>query len=134
LRALLQRDKGRDLFDLAHALAVFDGLDRTRVIEYFLCYLHQAQLRISRAEAEQRMLAKLRNPRFMTDMRPLIAPAAAGALTDGAVRKAFADVFTTFVTRLPGEPWARTEEMARRFGLPAIIEVMEHAPIRTAGE
>jgi len=26
LRALLQRDKGRDLFDLAHALDVFEGL------------------------------------------------------------------------------------------------------------
>ena len=30
LRALLQRDKGRDLLDLSHALAVFDGLDASR--------------------------------------------------------------------------------------------------------
>jgi predicted nucleotidyltransferase component of viral defense system len=120
LRALLQRDKGRDLFDLAHALTVFEGLQTARIIEYLLRYLHKARLRISRAEAEQRMFAKLRTPRFLTDMRPLIAPAAAEALTEGAARKAFADVFATFVAQLPGEPWARTEEMARRFGLALI--------------
>ena len=31
LRALLQRDKGRDLYDLAHALEVFEGLDADRM-------------------------------------------------------------------------------------------------------
>ena len=35
LRALLQRDKGRDLYDLAHALKVFEGLDVDRVIAMF---------------------------------------------------------------------------------------------------
>jgi len=117
LRALLQRDKGRDLFDLAHALAVFDELEAAKVVDYFQRYLQRAELRISRAEAEQRMFAKLRNPRFLADMRPLLAPAAAEALTDGAVGRAFADVFTTFVAQLPGEPWAKTEEMTNRFGL-----------------
>lgn len=117
LRALLQRDKGRDLFDLAHALAVIDGLNTVRVVDYFLRYLHKAQLRISRAEAEQRMFAKLRNPRFLADMRPLIAPTAAEALTDGGVRKAFTDVLTAFVAQLPGEPWVRTDEMAKHFSL-----------------
>ena len=32
LRALLQRDKGRDLYDLAHALEVFEGLDADRIV------------------------------------------------------------------------------------------------------
>ena len=117
LRALLQRDKGRDLFDLAHALAVFDELDTAKVIEYFQRYLQRAELGVSRAEAEQRMFAKLRSPRFLADMRPLLAPTAAQTLTDEAVNKAFADVFTTFVAQLPGEHWARTEEMTNRFGL-----------------
>ena len=35
LRALLQRDKGRDLYDLAHALEVFEGLDAGRTVEIF---------------------------------------------------------------------------------------------------
>jgi hypothetical protein len=62
LRALLQPDKGRDLFDLAHALTVFEELDAAKVIEYFQRYLQKAELRVSRADAEQRMFAKLRNP------------------------------------------------------------------------
>src|SRR5439155_15265452 len=33
LRALLQRDKGRDLFDLGHALDVFYTLDTARIAE-----------------------------------------------------------------------------------------------------
>lgn len=117
LRALMQRNRGRDLFDLSHALAVFDGPDATRVIAYLQKYLEKEDLAISRAQAEERMFAKLRNPRFLADMRPLLAPAAADALTQGAAMKAFADVFTAFVMRLPGEPWARTPEMTERFGL-----------------
>lgn len=117
LRALMQRNKGRDLFDLSHALAVFEGLDTARVIAYFQYYLQRAELNVSRAEAERRMFEKLRNPRFLADMRPLLPPAAADALTDEAATRAFSDVFTGFVIKLPGEPWARTAEMSERFGL-----------------
>ncbi|HWK48595.1 MAG TPA: nucleotidyl transferase AbiEii/AbiGii toxin family protein [Steroidobacter sp.] len=117
LRALMQRNKGRDLFDLSHALAVFDGLDTARVIAHFRHYLQRAELNVSRAEAERRMFEKLRNPRFLADMRPLLPPAAADALTDEAATRAFCDVFTRFVIRLPGEPWARTAEMSERFEL-----------------
>ena len=39
LRALLQRDRGRDLYDLAHALEVFEGLATDRVVEMFRRYL-----------------------------------------------------------------------------------------------
>ena len=35
LHALLQRDKGRDLYDLAHALEVFEDLDADRIVEMF---------------------------------------------------------------------------------------------------
>jgi hypothetical protein len=70
LRALLQRSKGRDLFDLAHGLDVFDGLNAGRVVACFGQYLESSGIRISRAEAEQRMFAKLNNPGFLADMRP----------------------------------------------------------------
>lgn len=117
LRALLQRDKGRDLFDLSHALAVFDGLDASRVAELLDLYLAQAKLRLSRAQAEERMFAKLADPGFLADVRPLLSPEEAERLTDEAINAAFVDVFTQLVSRLPGKPWARSEEMAARYGI-----------------
>lgn len=117
LRALLQRQKGRDLFDLAHAIAVFDGLDTYRVVDMFQRYLALQELSISRAEAEERMFAKLARPGFIADVRPLLAAPEAERLTDKTVNEAFANVFTGFIAHLPGNGWARTEEMIERFGL-----------------
>lgn len=117
LRALLQRNKGRDLLDLSHALAVFDGLDPAPVIALLLRYLEAAEVAIPRAEAEKRMFAKLVNPGFLADIRPLLTAAEAEQLTDEAMQAAFADVFTRLIAELPGEPWARTAEMAERFGV-----------------
>ncbi len=117
MRALLQRDKGRDLFDLSHALAVFDELDTACVMEIFQRYLAQQELKLSRAQAEERMFAKLRNPGFLTDIRPLLAPAESERLTNETMKAAFVDVFMGFIAQLPGNPWARTGEMTERFEL-----------------
>jgi predicted nucleotidyltransferase component of viral defense system len=73
LRALLQRDKGRDLLDLAYATVEFEGLDCAKVVECFGKYLEGGKQSISRAEAEQRMFAKLDDPSFLADVRPLLA-------------------------------------------------------------
>ena len=118
LRALLQRDKGRDLFDLAHALRTFEDLDVSRVVRCLRFHLDRSVLVIRRAEAEQRMFAKLRRPTFMRDVRPLLSVAEAQRLTDETIRTAFASVFNTLIARLPGESWARTAEMTERFGIP----------------
>jgi predicted nucleotidyltransferase component of viral defense system len=118
LRALLQRSKGRDLFDLAHGLDVFDGLNAGRVVGCFGQYLDSSGIRISRAEAEQRMFAKLTNPGFLADMRPLLAAAEAERLTGDAIKAAFTGVFTRFVALLPGDPWVHSDEMKERFGIP----------------
>jgi predicted nucleotidyltransferase component of viral defense system len=115
LRALLQRDKGRDLFDLAHALDVFEGLNTGNVVRFFGQYLERSGLRISRAEAEQRMFAKLNDPGFLADMRPLLAAAQAEGLTHETMKAAFSKVFSRFVVLLPGAPWARSEDMKERF-------------------
>jgi predicted nucleotidyltransferase component of viral defense system len=120
LRALLQRNKGRDLFDLAHSLAVFEGLNATRVVECFGQYLERSETRISRAEAEHRMFAKLKTHGFLLDMRPLLAVAEAERLTDDAMKAAFAKVFYRFVVLIPGDPWVRSDEMKERFGLPQL--------------
>ena len=114
-RALLQRDKGRDLYDLAHGLEIFEGIDLNRLVEMFQCYLALSEQKISRAQAQQRMFAKMANPRLLLDMRPLLPAAEAEILTEkstfGAIRRIFADL----VDQLPGDPWARTEEMKKRF-------------------
>lgn len=117
LRALLQRDKGRDLYDLAHALERFDGLNEERVAGLFVQYLQASGLVITRAQAQQRMFAKLANPTFVVDMRPLLPAAQAEQLTEEGTRGQFREVFTRFIDRLPGEPWARTGEMKERFAI-----------------
>ena len=117
LRALLQRDKGRDLLDLAHALAVFPELNAARVAECLGLYLNQANQSISRAEAEQRMFAKLALPTFVTDIGPLLSAEASARLSDNAVRQAFVEVFRKLICLMPGASWAKTSEMLDRFGL-----------------
>lgn len=117
LRALLQRNKGRDLFDLAHAVDVFQGLKADRVVECLGLYLGLVKLTISRAEAEQRMFAKLAAPTFLADMRPLLSADAALRLDDDAIKRTFEKVFASFIQRLPGDPWAKSEEMKQRFNV-----------------
>ena len=117
LRALLQRDKGRDLYDLAHALEVFEVLEVERVVEMFGRYLDLSGQAITRAQAQERMFAKLATPRFLLDIRPLLPAAQAEALTEESTEAAFRRVFTALVDGLPGEPWARTSTMKKRFGI-----------------
>ena len=120
LRALLQRDKGRDLFDLAHALTVFPNLDIDRMIDIFCRYLAISGQTISRAEAEQRMLAKFERPDLLGDMQPLLPPSIADTLDAASGRDAFLRVFVAFVEHIPGRRWARTNEVALRLGLTEI--------------
>ncbi len=117
LRALLQRNKGRDLYDLAHALVVFEGLNTRRVVECLELYLQKAELRISRAEAEERMFAKLRKHGLLTELRPLLSTAEGKGLTEQTTKDTFARVFSELVVLLPGDPWAKTEVMKERFGV-----------------
>jgi len=117
LRALLQRDKGRDLFDLAHALDIFSALNIPKVIEYFNLYLEKAEMKISRDEAERRMLSKLQNPGFLSDMRPLLTASKAAQLTENKMKEAFVRVFERFIVPIPGKPWPKTEEMFEYFKL-----------------
>ncbi len=117
LRALLPRDKGRDLYDLAQALEVFKGLDVERIVEIFGRYLDFSGQAISRAQAQERMFAKLANPRFLLDMRPLCRADQVEPLTEESTAESFPRVFPTFVDRLPGEPWGRTPAMKERIGI-----------------
>ena len=65
--------------------------------------------------AEQRMFAKLANPGFLADIRPLLAPDEADRLSNETMRSVFATVRSSFITHIPGHPWARTLEMCKRY-------------------
>ncbi len=109
--------KGRDLYDLSHALETFDGLDVERIALLFSRYLEFAGQSISRAQAEERMFSKLANPRLLTDMRPLLPLTQAEALSQATAREAFVRVFEKLVVKIAGDTWVRTAEMKERFGL-----------------
>ncbi len=115
LRALLQRNKGRDLFDLDHALTVFEGLNTARIVECCLLYLEKAEITISRAEAQQRMFQKLVKPTFFIDMRPLLPTDRARTLTNETLKVIFVRVMKELIDRIPGDEWAKAGEMRERF-------------------
>ena len=117
-RALLQRDRGRDLYDLAHAIDVFDGLDADHTVEMFGAYLALSGQAISRAQAQERMFAKLANPRLLLDVCPILPAARAEGLTEESTQESFRRVFEVLIDRLPGEPWGRTAAMKQRFSIP----------------
>jgi len=117
LRALLQRNKGRDLLDLFHALETFEALNSPRIVECFGLYIERDGTPISRAQAEERMFAKLAAPRFMADIRPLLSPDQAELLTEDAIRRAFVAVFMGLISIMPGASWAKTSDMKKKFGI-----------------
>ncbi len=79
LRALHQRKKGRDLFDLyeAHRRA---SVDAGQVVDCLQAYLAADGHQVSRAEFEQTLRAKLEDPAFLSDIEPLLQPGTAGRM------------------------------------------------------
>jgi len=117
LRALLQRKKGRDLIDLSHALEVFKTLDAQKTVDLFGRYLKAGDLSISRAQAEDRMFAKLKDRNFLADVPPFLAAEEAAKFDVAAANAAFTRVFNGFIRLIPGAPWALTPEMIKQFKL-----------------
>lgn len=71
LRALYQRRKGRDLFDLDVALSQLD-VDGEVVVRLFRDYLAAEDLEVSRRDFEANLLAKLTHRAFRADVAPLV--------------------------------------------------------------
>jgi predicted nucleotidyltransferase component of viral defense system len=105
LRALLQRRKSRDLFDLNEGLLQLH-LDPERLVACFGRYLAHEGHPITRAMAEERMLAKLTQ-----SLNDDIAPLLAADVVYGAAeaQSAFERVWFGLITRLHGDAWHRTE-------------------------
>ena len=107
LRALLQRRKNRDLFDLHQGIEQL-ALDADKVIACFDHYLSLEGIAISRAEAEERMLKKL--TRSLTeDIEPLLP---AGVRFDDSIAiEAFNAVWRHFIGRMRGDAWRLSAEV-----------------------
>jgi predicted nucleotidyltransferase component of viral defense system len=99
LRALYQRRRGRDLFDLWDA--VTNGtVEPARVIEGFLTYLKNEGVQVSRAQFERNLAAKVRDAAFLNEVRPMLA-----ASLEYDPMAAVELIRTEFIARLPGEAW-----------------------------
>lgn len=106
LRALLQRRKNRDLFDLHHGLDQL-VMDRDKLIACFEHYLSLEGKPITRAVAEQRMLEKLTYS-LTEDIAPLL-PAGVRFNDDDAIQ-AFERVWTELIIRIKGDAWKLTDQ------------------------
>ncbi len=105
LRALLQRRRNRDLFDLHEGLEKLP-LAPEKVIACFDHYLAMEGKPITRAMAEQRMLEKL--TRSLTeDVSPMLPPGVRWSDVDAI--HAFERVWTALIARIGGDAWKLTD-------------------------
>lgn len=107
LRALYQRKKGRDLFDLAVSLREHPNADHAKIVECLARYLAHDKLRITRAQFESNLTAKIEDPDFIGDVMPLLSSRGAGNFD---ALDAAREVQALLVNRLPGAPSRRPEK------------------------
>lgn len=96
LRALYQRKKGRDLYDLWFALSSLK-VDEEAVTTCLEEYLEHSHLQVSRKEFEENLLDKLNSNAFKVDVEPLLRD---GIVYD--VDAAAVLVQKKLLSRLPG--------------------------------
>ena len=99
LRALYQRKKGRDLYDLWLVLRSTD-VDPRRIVDCFRHYMDHDNVTASRAEFEANLAGKLSDDVFLEDLQLLLP---AGIEYDP--QDAAALVQEELITRIPGRPW-----------------------------
>lgn len=109
LRALLQRRKNRDLFDLHEGLRQL-SMNLDKLIACFEHYLALEGTPITRAIAEQRMLEKLR--RSLTDDIAPLLPVGIRFDDDDAIQ-AFNHVWQELIVRIKGDPWKLSEQVIK---------------------
>ncbi len=79
MRALLQREQGRDLFDLAHAWTTCTTpghphrIDGPRVVQAFQEYMRREETEMTRDEFDAKLTRKLALNRFRADLRDVLA-------------------------------------------------------------
>lgn len=99
VRALYQRKKGRDLFDLWKAFTCAELIPE-QIISCFLKYMEHEGRRVSRAEFEKNLSEKFKDSRFLEDIGPLLVKD-----SEWDFHNAADFVTDSLVACLPGEPW-----------------------------
>ncbi len=103
LRALYQRKKGRDLFDMARSIDLLP-INVGLLLKCFNQYLERENIKISRAEFEANLLAKKDMEEFRRDMAELLS-----YNTQHDFEQDFNLVMKSIISKLPGEPWKGIE-------------------------
>lgn len=103
LRALYQRRKGRDLFDLWLCLDR-KLIQADQVIACFLKYMEHEGHTITRAQFEQNLHGKQKDPAFMNDIAPLLSD----TIQYDSI-EAMRLVRAMLIDHLPGDPWRGAE-------------------------
>jgi predicted nucleotidyltransferase component of viral defense system len=102
MRALYQRKKGRDLFDLTVMLQHFPDLNGQKIIDCLLFYLERENLQVSRAEFEKNMNQKLKDKVFTEDIVPLLHSS-----RNYDPELSYQIVHSRLISLLPGDPWKK---------------------------
>lgn len=108
LRALYQRKKGRDLFDLSEALTRFTDLDPEKVVACFVSYLENDGRRVTREVFDANVAEKLKDRLFLSDAPPLLAR---GVSFDPV--PAFDRIREAFISRMPRAASKKKERRRR---------------------
>jgi predicted nucleotidyltransferase component of viral defense system len=101
LRALYQRKKGRDLFDLWFALEQEAAPRVDLILRCFKRCMYEGGHSVSRAQFEKNLHGKERDPDFRADVLPLLRPGIEWDFDD-----AMSLVKRRIIDALPGDPWA----------------------------
>lgn len=101
LRALYQRKKGRDLYDLWYAVNYIKNLDKVATVNAFHHYMNSEGKQISRAEFERNLFIKQSDKIFNNDISPLLSTEQAKLYQSEDGHKILQD----FIINMRGGPW-----------------------------
>jgi predicted nucleotidyltransferase component of viral defense system len=104
MRALYQRNKGRDLFDIIHFYQINPDLNWHRVMSCFETIMKASETPITRAVFEKNLINKIKSPVYLADMDILIAPWVQRYKEEDALK-----LFKFITPMLPGDPWVQLE-------------------------
>jgi len=102
LRALYQRKKGRDLFDLSTALTSFPSLEIDKLIQCFNRYMGFMNSKITRAMFESNLAEKINDAIFTADIIPLLSE------NSRVMHDSLSEmerVMKNIIQHLPGDAW-----------------------------